>query len=652
MKQIILKSLTLHNFKGAKEITVDFNPDVTTISGRNAIGKSRLFTAFLWLLTGKDEQDRKDYEVKTRIDGEVLHHAECSVEAILSVDGEQLTLKRAIVENWVKPRGQQEQIYKGDVTECWWNGTPVKVGDYAARISKLIPLEVFKLVSNPSYFASLNWKIQREQLFRITDMVTDVEFAIQRPEFADLVDVLSNKSLEDFRKEVVAAKKKLKEKLDQIEPRIDQTLSMRPENQNWDVLEKALQAADKEIADIDTSMADITASLKKQNEITLKKHEQINSLKATAQKIIFDAEEQARQTAFAANARYNELSDEIIQLESNLRNKTYVAQTTDTFLINLMSNLTHKKTEQDTLRKEWFAENAKEYSGETVCPTCGQTLPTEKIEHAKEVFNQAKMQRLSEITETGKRLSLQITELEKQVADNQTQLDGLNSEIKQMEAAVVAKKKELEQMPEVKPVPVVPEELFEWIAIQKQIADLEATIPPATTDSSATMLLAQRKELTARRDSIKKNLATRDIIDRCFEEVEKLKETGKQLAQQLADLEKREFTITQFTQAKVTACEQRINSLFSTVSFKLFDYTLEGNLVETCVALIDGVPYYAANTAAKVNAGLDIINQLCRYYDIAAPIFIDNSESINTITPTSGQQIHLVVTNDEQLIIK
>ncbi len=198
----------------------------------------------------------------------------------------------------------------------------------------------------------------------------------------------------------------------------------------------------------------------------------------------------------------------------------------------------------------------------------------------------------------------------------------------------------------------MPEELFEWVAIQKQIADLEATIPPATTDSSATMLLAQRKELTARRDSIKKNLATRDIIDRCFEEVEKLKETGKQLAQQLADLEKREFTITQFTQAKVTACEQRINSLFSTVSFKLFDYTLEGNLVETCVALIDGVPYYAANTAAKVNAGLDIINQLCRYYDIAAPIFIDNSESINTITPTSGQQIHLVVTNDEQLIIK
>lgn len=652
MRQIILKSLTLHNFKGAKELTVEFNPDVTTISGRNASGKSRLFTAFLWLLTGKDEQDRKDYEIKTRIDGDVLHHAECSVEALLSVDGEQLTIKRAIIENWVKPRGQQEQVYKGDVTECWWNGTPVKVGDYAARISELIPLEVFKLVSNPSYFASLHWKIQREQLFRITDMITDVEFAIQRSEFADLVDVLSNKSLEDFRKEVVAAKKKLKEKLDQIEPRIDQTLSMRPENQNWDVLEKALQAADIEIADIDTSMADITASLKKQNEITIKKHEQINSLKATAQKIIFDAEEQARQTAFAANARYNELSDEIIQLESNLRNTAYIAQTTDTFLINLMSNLTHKKTEQDTLRKEWFAENAKEYSGETVCPTCGQTLPMEKIEHAKEVFNQAKMQRLSEITETGKRLSSQIAELEKQIAENQTQLDGLNSEIKQAEAAVASKKKELEQMPQVKPVPVVPEELFEWIAIQKQIADLEATIPPATTDSSATMLLAQKKELTARRDSIKKNLATRDIIDRCFEEVAKLKETGKQLAQQLADLEKREFTITQFTQAKVAAYEQRINSWFSAVSFKLFDYTLEGNLVETCVALIDGVPYYAANTAAKVNAGLDIINQLCRYYNITTPIFIDNSESINTITPTSGQQIHLMVTNDEQLIIK
>ena len=67
MKQVVLKSLTLCNFKGEKERTTNFNADVTTITGGNGMGKSRHFDAFIWLLFGKDTQDRKDYEVKTRI---------------------------------------------------------------------------------------------------------------------------------------------------------------------------------------------------------------------------------------------------------------------------------------------------------------------------------------------------------------------------------------------------------------------------------------------------------------------------------------------------------------------------------------------------------------------------------------------------------
>src|SRR3712207_1715292 len=72
MKKVTLKSLTLVNFKGEKERTTVFNADVTTISGGNGLGKSRHFDAFIWLLFGKDSQDRKDYEVKTRVNGEEL----------------------------------------------------------------------------------------------------------------------------------------------------------------------------------------------------------------------------------------------------------------------------------------------------------------------------------------------------------------------------------------------------------------------------------------------------------------------------------------------------------------------------------------------------------------------------------------------------
>ena len=86
MKQVTLKSITLCNFKGEQERTTTFNPDVTTISGGNGLGKSRHFDAFIRLLFGKDAHDRKDYEIKNRVNGEELHKCECRVTGVIIAD--------------------------------------------------------------------------------------------------------------------------------------------------------------------------------------------------------------------------------------------------------------------------------------------------------------------------------------------------------------------------------------------------------------------------------------------------------------------------------------------------------------------------------------------------------------------------------------
>ena len=91
------------------------------------------------------------------------------------------------------------------------------------------------------------------------------------------------------------------------------------------------------------------------------------------------------------------------------------------------------------------------------------------------------------------------------------------------------------------------------------------------------------------------------------------------------------------------------------VKLQLFDYTIEDakkeNPIECCTPLINGVPDGTANKAARVNAGLDIINVLCRFYGVTAPIFIDNRESINDVIPTESQIINLKVTDDKKLVI-
>ena len=56
-------------------------------------------------------------------------------------------------------------------------------------------------------------------------------------------------------------------------------------------------------------------------------------------------------------------------------------------------------------------------------------------------------------------------------------------------------------------------------------------------------------------------------------------------------------------------------------------------------------------TAGQINAGIDIINTLSEYFELVAPIFIDNSECVNKIADAKGQLIKLVVTEDKEIKI-
>lgn len=67
MSTITLKSLLLVNFKGVRELRLDFTQQVTVISGENGTGKTTIFDAFHWLLFGKDSTGRSDsnFNIKT-----------------------------------------------------------------------------------------------------------------------------------------------------------------------------------------------------------------------------------------------------------------------------------------------------------------------------------------------------------------------------------------------------------------------------------------------------------------------------------------------------------------------------------------------------------------------------------------------------------
>jgi DNA repair exonuclease SbcCD ATPase subunit len=653
MKKIILKSITLRNFRGEKERTTNFNEVETSIFGNNGLGKSRHFDAFMWVLFGKDSQDRKDFNIKTIVDGEPLSKVDCEVSCRLSVDGENILLRRVFAEDWIKPRGQVEQVFRGHHTDTFFNEVPLNVGEFQARINGIIDEHLLKMLTNPAFFASMKWQDKREQLFQLAGTITDAEIAGKDPNFKKLLDKISGKSFADFKREIAAKKRNLKEELVQVQPRIDQTQKLMPQKVDFAKLEQEISELEKEVGEIDKALENKTEATTKYYELEQQKQREINNLKQQCQKVVFEEKQRYNEADNKANTERHDLENNIrsIQNENNIVQQDILFRNLN---INKLKNRVADKTKEiEILRKTWFEENAKEYKGDEICHSCGQALPEALRENAKKIFSDTKNKILADITKKGKELSAEVSEITKRIETEKKGVEEAKKGITDRQNKVENMKNWLAQMPIAESI-VEPETLPEYIKLLGKILALETDLKNMKSgDPADTSDLQEKKySLTDEINTRKKELYKRDVIAKYTKEISDLGEKGKKLAQQIADVEREEYTIQMFTKTKIEECERRINKLFSYVTFQLFDYTIEGNEYECCIPLVNGVPYDVANVAGKVNAGLDIINTLVRFYGVSAPIFIDGRESVNKLIATESQIINLIVSKDNELIIK
>ena len=653
MKKVVLKSITLRNFRGEKERTTEFGGVETTISGENGTGKSRHFDAFVWLLFGKDSKERKDFNVKTLVDGKPVERVDTEVAGVLEVNGAAINLRHVYKEKWVKPRGQAEERFDGHEHEYFWNDVPLKVGEYSARINEIVGDSVFKMITNPMFFATvLKWQEQRETLFQLAGTISDREIAAKKPEYASLLDKISGKSLTDFKREIAARKRKLKDELDTIQPRIDQTQKLMPANADWNALAFEIEGLQKQFDETDKTISDKAAAIRQQYEAVQAKQSEINALKQRRQQVLHEAKTAASEAAFKAN-------DTRRGLESNYKIVSGEIGTVERYIQSLENELKGLKESQEfkgkaveAKRQEWHDENAREYAGDDKCHTCGQLLPEEMIEDARRIFDESKQATLDRIRAKGTEINVEIERVNVSIAEVEKSLETSRNSLKNKQAELERVAEELKECKEFKETEVIPEKLPEYGSLSVKIMELEAAIAKGTEPVDTGELQNRKKQIAAEMEAAKDALKQRDLIERYHKEIEELEEKGKQLAQQIADVEREEFTIQSFTKARIEECERRINGLFTMVTFKLFEYTIENNEVETCVPLVDGVPFGAANTAGQVNAGLDIINALVRFHGVSAPIFIDGRESVNRLIPTESQIINLVVSNDKELIVR
>lgn len=655
MKAIQLKSLTLRNWRGEKERTTEFNlGSVTRICGRNGLGKSRLMDAFSWLLFGKDSKDRKDYNLRTVDEnGNALQRCECSVEGTLLVDGVEITIKREYKEKWTKPRGQAEEVFGGNVTECTWNGVPVRVGDYKERINKeIIDESLFKMLTNTEYFLSLKPDVQREALLAIAGVKSDAEIAASNEYFVALLDTLSGKSLSDYRKQVAAEKKRLKAQASEIQPRIDQTEKMKPEADDWDMLQGMLDEKKNELEEVAELLH--SADARKQSALDKKAalYREKKSLEQQQQDMINDERKRLQAEADKQNEKRTSIEKELKNIHSERSDCNIDISRTQKRIDYLNQEINNITDELAKLRSEWSAIRATQYTGSDICPHCGQRLPEDMLQDARNKFEEYKAKQLSDNQGEGKSLASQLASYKEELASRKEELDKLNQKLTSIDECISGLYAQLNTVPNVVASEPIADKIPAYVEAKKRLEAIAQEAEGVVTTQTDESLLERQKMVQTAIKNIEATLNNRTAIAKVDKEIARLEAEGRDLAQKIADIEKREYVAAQFSRARIEDCESRLNSLFGMVKWKLFDTTLEGNEFETCIPMIDGIAYGTCNTAKQINAGIDITSTLAKHYEVYAPMFIDRAESVNTFIASNAQMIFLQVTNDTQLTIK
>lgn len=651
MKEVFLKKLILKNFKKIQDLTVEFTDKNTFICGGNGTGKTTLQDAFLWLLFGKDSTNRADtnFNIKTLgEDGKPILHLVHSVTGVLSINGRDVELQRNYVEKWGS--GVNAGALQNHATEFYLNGVKLKTKkEYDAEVAAILPEDVFRMITNPLYFPTMKAQDQKAMLLEMAGNVTNEEVANINPKFQELISLISGRTLEQLAKEIASKKSAIKDELKGIPGRIDSVRDAMPESEDWAVLEKEIADKKEKIKDIDSQLADKSKQIEAEFKAKSELQKQIGNKKlAKSQR-----ENEIRQNA---NKSYHDVLDNISKLEYQVKSKDAEISRKQEDHSRIKANIEALNNDLEVLRGKFYAIDAETLQypeGAFICPTCKRELEVEDIQakqqELQDNFNLNKANRLKAVQNEGKEKAAKVEELKKQCSIIQATITQLSNE----KEILVHNINECKgNMPEEQDTQKIILSDPTWLSLSNEIVDLENQLKAEAKPIDTTELKEAKAILSEAIDELNKKLGKRDTIERSNKVIEDLEDRRDKNNEALAEQERLEFLVQDFQKEKDNKLMERINGMFSLVKFSFISEKLNGNEAITCFCSVDGVPFADVNNASKINAGLDIINAICRSVGITAPIFIDNRESVNDLIPTMSQVINLVVSKDKSLMIR
>jgi DNA repair protein SbcC/Rad50 len=633
--KITLKQISLLNFKGVRNYKTSFGHK-TSIYGDNATFKTSLFDAFTFLLFGKNSLDQQQFEIKTlnKFNKPIpkLNH---EVKAIIEIDNVEKEFKRVLREKWVKKRGEQETEFAGNTEDFFIDRVPLSKTDYQKAISEIISEDQFKLLTNPLYFNSvMDWKTRRNMLFKMAGDVSYVEIAERHEQLQGILPEIEKKSIEGLKKQIDIDKKTIKKEIDQNIPRIDEQTRTMPEMPNVDRINNEIVQYQERLESIDGNLDAINKTNKAKREALQEKYNKINELTEQKLKLQQEARDKAREgnstTQKEINKHKSEITDRNVKIDS-------LSKKVD----NSQREIEYLQEQNNILREQikTLNDNNPDFSKvQEVCPTCKRPFNPDEIEAKKDeiekAFNEEKVKKYNTLRSKGIANKEELEFLSREIINWQDKISIWDNEIKQIEGKIP------EFFHDYKPENFLDEKKL--LKIDNGIKSLQEELTQPQPRKDDMNLHEERQKIQNKIDKLRAQLSVLKTIDDKKIRIKQLEAESKDLAQQLANIEKREYLAEMFESAYVSSVEEKINSIFKNVQFRMFKEQINGGRVEDCTLIVNGVPWNDLNSGGKIQAGIECINTIGQYFDCYAPIFCDNSESVTILPETKSQLIRLV----------
>ena len=678
MKNVKIKSLTLNNyrcFSEEREFHADFG-EKTRVSGKNGSGKSTVMNAVMEVLTGKNADGTQADNVRPIVDGQEVEGVDVERTVVLDIDGKETEIKKITKQKRERVDGVMQYVPGSNVNSYTVDGISFNQKKLDEFISENIcPPETLLACCNPNAFLSLKSTtdmrafLEKMAGFDLNEYIKSLgaEFAeveeITKGHPIEQVQKTLNKQLADQKKATTKAETEWKyEKGKLVNTGEDDVNHLSEEKTEYEKKISALDVLEKSLDDVmaayDQKSKDILDLKFEQSEIVRKANEGLIQQRKALDGEIFSLEQDRKSAENDLRMAEMDLKHAKMVVEWHAAEVKKAQEDWKSY-----SEREYQEEALERIRDEQFDESS------LVCPTCGQDLPEEQAEKIRADFEQKKAKRikdekdvktafyeskdkkLTEITESGNKAATDLKEAKKAQEEAEHKIAELKQNIKSLAMEIHQKQTELSKLPE----SVDLSDNAEYQKITAKIEQAEEALKQMINGSD------QRKEITEKRNGFIRECAKIDAeinnIQRKKqahdEAVEQLYQAFRESSQKEADILRKRDILKNFSIKKNERIARMINPVFSEFQFEFLEFTQDGNPVETCRMVSNGIEYRDMNHSKKILAQADLLRGFQELSGLNLFVFIDDTESVNDENlPDMDRQMILLKVTDGNLKVE